>query len=48
LKGDKTKPYIFPVFVMTGLDDYTEDTAMAVMSTVAYFAQTQELIDGEI
>jgi len=33
---------------MTGLDDYSEDTAMAVMSTTAYFAQTQELIDGEI
>lgn len=48
LKGDKTKPYIFPVFVMTGLDDYSESTAMAVMSTTAYFAQTQELIDGEI
>ena len=48
LKGDKTRPYIFPVFVMTGLDDYSESTAMAVMSTTAYFAQTQELIDGEI
>lgn len=48
LKGDKTEPYIFPVFVMTGLDDYSEDTAMAVMSTSAYFAQTQEIIDGEI
>lgn len=48
LKGDKTQPYIFPVFVMTGLDDYSEDTAMAVMSTSAYFAQTQEIIDGEI
>ena len=39
LKGDQTKPYIFPVFVLTGLDQFDDDTANAILSVPCKLAR---------
>ena len=39
LKGDTSKPYIFPVFVLTGLDSFSDDTVNMILTKTCKLAR---------